>query len=135
MANNYILDDISEFQGNDGDIINTKYIWWNGCAHQLQNEPDQYGTIPQCVKITDSNNITPYHWVNILTNSFVWFSDEIISRIQLDENNESVVSIHGTDYTFKYIDIFSTPPIFNRCAFWTQDNDGKIYFSILTQLK
>ena len=125
----------------DGDIIehfmepgygyrnNGKYIWWKGKVLELGQEIDDYGNVPSFVKITDTNGFTPHHWIGKVDhNTFIWFSDEIINRINFDEK-ESKVIIGGTEYTFKYDGLYKVNPDPKKLCFYTYDKTNTVYYA------
>jgi len=124
----------------DGDIIeyfmdpgygyrnNGKYIWWNGKVCELGTEIDDYGNVPRYVKISDTNGLTPHHWIGIDHNSYIWFSDEIINRINFKEK-VCIVTIGGREYTFEYAGLSEVTPDPKRLYFWTYNMNNTVYYA------
>ena len=122
----------------DGDIIenlmhsgyrnNGKYIWWKGKVCELSDDPDDYGTLPRYVQISDENGFTPYHWIDVIDhNSYIWFSKEILERLVFDEKNEAQTKFAGEIYTFKWVGD-SKPNVMDRkCCFFTDAKNNIIY--------
>lgn len=129
----------------DGDVIendkdpvygyrnNGKYIWWDDCVHELDDYPDDYGTIPEFVQISDTQ-FNPYYWIDVIDhNSYVWFSQEILDRLKFEcicENEyQAKTSIQGTEYTFIVTsDDFDENDVKKGCYnFSTIDKSGIIY--------
>lgn len=133
--------DVHETGIKDGDIIehfmhpgygyrnNGKFIWWNGKVCELGTEIDDYGNVPKFVKITDTNGLTPHHWVKSINhNAYIWFSDEIINRINFTQK-ECKVIIGGTEYTFEYAGIHTVAPDPKSLYFWTYDMSNTVYYA------
>ena len=129
----------------DGDIIenamdpgygyrnNGKFVWWNDDIHELSDYPDDYGTLPRFVQISD-DRFNPYYWVEAMDhNSYVWFSQEILDRLKFEcvAGNEyrAKTSIRGKEYTFLVnADHFDENDVKRGCySFSTCDKSGIIY--------
>lgn len=124
----------------DGDIIEHymdpdygygpggKYIWWNGREHQLATDIDEYGNIPRFVQISDTNGFTPHYWSGKIESNMVWFTDEIINRINFNQK-DCTVMIGGVEYTFRYDGCFKLNPDSKKLCFYTYDNTNTVYYA------
>jgi hypothetical protein len=129
----------------DGDIIendmyplygyrnNGKFVWWNDDIHELSDYPDDYGTLPDFVQISD-DRFNPYYWVEAVDhNSYVWFSQEILDRLKFEciagNEYQAKTSIRGKEYTFLvHADHFDENDVKRGCySFSTCDRSGLIY--------
>jgi len=67
-------------------------IWDGEKAIELEDDPDDYGTLPRCFEIDGINEFTPDYWHgHIDHNAFVWFSEDLIKKM----NEDKKVTIHG----------------------------------------
>ena len=78
-----------------------KLIYDGISAIELSDYPDDYGVVPEHIKITD-NDFDIGWWNDVIThNNIFWLSDEIIGRLVFKKNNnfvESKISIKGKEY-------------------------------------
>lgn len=152
MAREYDIDELKYVSPKNGDIIHDddysgyrndgKRVWWNGKMHELSDYPDDYGTLPRFVQITDENGLTPYHWIYVIDhNTYIWFSKDILTRLEFTEDGEDFVAttiINGQTYTFKFYNMFKIGIsrfkemlLNNMCCFYTAKRDDIIYIDRL----
>lgn len=111
----------------DGDIVwwdtederEHRGVYWEGKVMEFDE------MMPECVKITDTNGFTPYHWFQKAhVSNYIRFSDEIISRMDF-EAWECKVEIGGKEYKVKY----SACGDGEELRFWVEREDGPIFYS------
>lgn len=116
----------------DGDIVKWEEgedeyhgVWWEGRVIEFDEMMPECVNITECVKITDTNGFTPYHWFQKAhVSNYIRFSDDIISRTDL-EADECTVEIGGKEYTF----IYSACGDGDELRFWVEREDGPIFYS------
>lgn len=142
MAQVYEMSELVNIVPNDGDIIEDDetgetYVWWNGKTHELIDIFDFYKILPRYVQISDENGFTPYHWSGKLDNGHIWFSTDIINRLDFKENDgifSAQTDIKGQTYTFKFYNIFRIGLSrfkemikSNQMFYYIEDKDNVIY--------
>jgi hypothetical protein len=108
--------DIAKMLGKDlkrGDVISTsvggyrnscvKGIWNGRRTVQLEDFPDDYGTVPREFEISDTE-FSPSHWLDVIDhNNYVWFTADIRKRIvECLQGQSEFLEISGWRWKFDY---------------------------------
>ena len=139
--------DLIEFEGNSGYRNNGIAIFDGRKIIDLDAEPDDYGTLPQCFRVLEINptgvrfpirywhNLTGEDWRGIEHNYYVWFDhrpyrDQLIDNVRYDNqlfNGKYAVFTHFLleDGTKVYLVLLYTDQLFNKSpAAWAKFKEG-----------
>jgi hypothetical protein len=142
----------------DGDIIESqclcsgyrnhgKFLWWNGEVMELYTDVDDYGGLPPCIQISDTNSFNPYYWIDVIDhNTYVWFSSEIRERLKFTRNVfddggvafSATTTIKGHEWNFEFRQLKETTTLEqfqekikgDECTFSTCAKDFIIYVGL-----